>query len=105
MARDRRNHRRRDDYRRSNRATLDFMTRGKTNEQIFAEIGLDRDGIRRAVGGASVARPVIVRLPEEIQRPICLVCGRPVGKKTCVPVRYERPATGEHSPLPSPEPE
>jgi len=89
------------------------MTRGKSNELIFAEIGLDAEGIRRAVRG--VARvPVIVKLPDDIQRPICLVCGRPVGKKTCIPTIQswppplspdERNETGQHSPLPSGQPE
>jgi hypothetical protein len=58
-----------------------------TNEQIFDAVGLNADQIRALTTGAAPARPVIVRMPEEITRPICKVCGRPVGLKTCRAVR------------------
>jgi hypothetical protein len=54
-------------------------------ESIFFTVGLNAEQIRAATAGAS--RPVISRvvITPENHRPICKVCGRPVGKWSCWP--------------------
>jgi len=59
-----------------------------TLEQIFAFVELNAAQIRAVATGAVVpTAPLrIVQRPEE-KRPRCLVCGNPIGLRTCRPVR------------------
>jgi len=60
-----------------------------TLEQIFADVGLTADQIRAVTAHVPIANepPKIIEMPQT-NRPKCLVCGRPIGLRTCVIMRY-----------------
>jgi hypothetical protein len=54
-------------------------------ESIFFTVGLNAEQIRALTGGnREPLIPRVVITPEN-KRPICKVCGRPVGKWSCWP--------------------
>ena len=63
---------------------------------LFDSIGTNPDEIR-ALAAGRYPTPMRVVLPPDVHRPICVICGRPVGLKTCI-ARPIQP----HDPLPTP---
>jgi hypothetical protein len=49
---------------------------------IFESIGLTRDEVA-AITGGEPRRVVVAVVKEDKPRPTCLVCGQPVGQRTC----------------------
>jgi hypothetical protein len=55
---------------------------------VFALIEVrDADHVRAIASAGIPSGPVSVVLPPEVKRPLCKVCGRPVGLRTCVPIK------------------
>lgn len=60
----------------------------KTNEQIFEEIGLTREGVIAAAAGREPPKPERVE-PRIVPRRLCPVCKKPINALNCAPIHYK----------------